>query len=146
MSKTTIDPSNLHFEHRQLIWEGAKRTFRQLHGRQERPNVWEIWVEGDRYFTRHGLLNGAMQETSKVGKLKNQGKINEISPRADALAEARRLCRKKYDFEGYDEFIGDRNIDLRSGKPSIPHLLANLPGNFSLYKPANNLLVELSIL
>lgn len=140
MSKTTIDPSTLHFEHRQLIWEGAKRTFRQLHGRQERPNVWEIWVEDDRYFTRHGLLGGAMQETSKVGKFKNKGKINELSPRADALAEARRLCRKKYDFEGYDEFLGEQNIDHRGGKPSIPHLLANLPGNFSLYKPANNLL------
>jgi len=140
VSKTTIDPSNLHFEHRQFIWEGAKRTFRQLHGRQDRPNIWEIWVEGDRYFTRHGLLGGVMQETSKVGKVKNKGKINEISPCADALAEARRLCRKKYDFEGYDEFVEDSNIDHRNGVPSIPHLLANLPGNFSLYKPANNLL------
>lgn len=146
MSNTTIDQSTLHFEHRQLIWDGTKRTFRQLHGRQDRPNIWEIWVEGERYFTRHGLLGGVAQETSKVGKVKNKGKINELSPRADALAEARRLCRKKYDFEGYDEFVGDRNIDLRSGKPSVPHLLSSLPGSFSLYKPANNLLEASTLL
>lgn len=141
MSNTKIDLPAIHFEQRQAAWDGrSKRTFRQLHGRQDRPNVWEIWVEGERYFTRHGLLDGAMQETSKVGKLKNKDKINEISPNVDALAEARRLCRKKYDFEGYDEFDGGRNLDCRSGQPSIPHLLTELPGSFSLYKPANNLL------
>lgn len=134
------------FEQRQAAWDGQKRTFRQLNGRQDRPNVWEIWVEGDRYFTRHGLLGGVMQETSKLGKIKNKGKINEISSVTDALAEARRLCRKKYDFEGYDEFIGEQNVDQRTGKPSIPHLLADLPGNFSLYKPGNNLLESVSLL
>lgn len=134
------DWSTLHFEQRQSLWTGALRTFRQLNGRNDRPNVWEIWVERDRYFTRHGLLGGAMQETSKVGKEKNVGKVNAISAQADALAEARRLCRKKWDFEGYDEFIGEANLDGRSGKPSIPNLLKQLPGNFSLYKPGNNLL------
>lgn len=140
MSKPIIVPPVLHFEQRQSIWDGSKRTFRQLHGRQDRPNIWEIWVENDRYFTQHGLLGGAMQETSKVGKFKNKGKANELSPRTDALAEARRLCRKKWDFEGYDEFVGEKNIDCRSGRPPIPILLADLPGNFSLYKPDNNLL------
>ncbi len=135
MSIPTVDWGNFHFEQRQTLWGGAKRTFRQLHGRGDRPTVWEIWVEGSRYFTRHGLLDGQMQETSKLGKLKNKGKANEVTPEQDALAEARRLCRKKWDFEGYDEFVGDTNIDQRSGKPSIPHLLSSLPGNFSLYKP-----------
>ncbi len=132
--------AQLHFEQRQAVWNGSHRIFRQLHGRNDRPQIWEIWVEKDRYFTRHGLLGGAMQETNKLGKAKNQGKANAISPEQDALAEARRLCRKKYDFEGYDEFVGEQNIDQRSGSLSIPHLLSNLPGNFSLYKPHNNLL------
>ena len=140
------DWSTLHFEQRQVIWDGSKRSFRQLHGRNDRPNVWEIWVEGDRYFTCHGLLGGAMQDTNKAGKVKNAGKANEISPRVDALAEARRLCRKKWDFEGYDEFVGEVNVDGRSGKPSISTLLKMLPGNFSLYKPDNNLLEATKLL
>ena len=131
--------ATLHFEHRQAYWIGSKRTFRQLHGRKDRHQVWEIWVVGDRYFTRHGLLDGKMQETSKKGKLKNQGRANELSPEQDALSEARRLCRKKWDFEGYDEFVGDMNLDKRSGNISVPHLLSALPGSFSLYKPKNNI-------
>jgi hypothetical protein len=131
--------AGLHFEQRQSIWNGFHRTFRQLHGRNDRPQVWEIWVDKDRYYTRHGLLGGKMQETSKLGKYKNQGKSNEITPEQDALAEARRLTRKKWDFEGYDEFTGEVNIDQRSGTPSIPHLLSSLPGSFSMYKPQNSL-------
>lgn len=131
---------SLHFETRQEKWEGHKRIFRQLNTRKGRPQVWECWVEGDRYFTRHGLLDGKMQETSKKGKHKNKGRSNELTPEQDALAEARRLCRKRWDFEGYDEFVGDLNIDQRGGKPSVPHLLASLPGSFSMYKPHNNIL------
>jgi hypothetical protein len=132
--------ASLHFEQRQASWDGSMlRVFRQLHGRQDRPNVWECWVQGDRYFTHHGLLDGKMQDTSKQGKWKNRGKANEISPEQDALAEARRLCRKKWDFEGYDEFVGDTNVDNRAAK-SIPHMLTNLPGSFCLYKPKNNIL------
>ena len=130
----------LHFEQRQASWDGTmKRSFRQLHGSSDTPNLWECWVVGDRYFTRYGLLGGKMQETSKKGKWKNRGKANELSPKADALSEARRLCRKKWDYEGYDEHVGDTNVDNRAAK-SIPHMLANLPGSFCLYKPKNNIL------
>ena len=132
--------AGMHFEARQAAWDGTfVRSFRQLHGRSDRPSVWECWVVGDRYFTRHGLLGGKQQETSKRGKLKNPGKVNELSPELDAMAEARRLCRKKWDFEGYDEFVGDVNVDNR-GKQSIPHMLSSLPGSFCLYKPQNNIL------
>lgn len=129
-----------HFEKRLAEWTGNQElSFRQLHGRAERPTVWEIWVVGDTYYTRHGLLGGKMQETSKKGKLKNGGKTNEVTPEMDALAEARRLARKKWDFEGYDQHVGDVNIDQRGGTPSIPHLLASLPGSFCMYKPQNNI-------
>jgi len=133
--------ASLHFESRQAQWDGARRTFRQLHGRAERPTVWRIWVEGDRYLTQHGLLDGKMQSTSKKGKAKNKGRANELTPEQDALAEARRLCRKKWDFEGYDEYVLDINIDCRAtaGDISIPHLLTNLPSSFCLYKPQNNI-------
>lgn len=139
------DWASLPFEERQRQWNGGPRHFRQHHGRGDRPTVWEIFVQGDRVFTRHGLLGGAMQETSYQGKAKNIGRANAISAEQDAMAEARRDCRKRYDFEGYDEY-GEgisgsgqwTNIDRRSQDISIQHLLTNLPGSFCLYKPENN--------
>lgn len=137
---TAADRAAIPFEQRLADWTGNRELhFRQLHGRAERPTVWEIWVVQDTYYTRHGLLGGKMQETSKRGKLKNGGKANELTPEMDALAEARRLARKKWDFEGYDEFFGDVNLDRRNSDISIPHLLTNLPGSFCLYKPQNNI-------
>ncbi len=80
-----------------------------------------------------------MQETNYVGKFKNKGKKNEISPAQDALAEARRDVRKKWDFEGYDEYHAGSNVDCRSENVSVQHLLTSLPGSFSLYKPENEI-------
>lgn len=149
---------SLGFEDRQKQWQGHLRHFRQHNGRADRPTVWEIRVEGDRVFTRHGLLGGAMQDTNYVGKVKNKGKVNEISAEQDALAEARRDIRKKWDFEGFDEYVQTvkwedvpggiqkmsledawKNIDRRNQDVSVQALLTNLPGSFCLYKPENNL-------
>lgn len=134
------------FDTRQKTWTGFKRQFRQHHGRSGKPTVWEIWVEGDRVFTRHGQLGGAMQDTNYVGKAKNVGRSNEISSEQDAMAEARRDIRKKWDFEGFDEYVGDTNIDRRHENISIHALLTNLPGSFCLYKPENNLLEQKRLL
>lgn len=134
--------SSLPFEERQKQWGGGwVRQFRQHHGRADRPTVWEIWVDKNdaRVYTKHGLLGGQMQETNYVGKLKNVGKKNEISPEQDAIAEARRDIRKKWDFEGYDEYSDDVNLDKRNADISVQHLLTNLPGSFCLYKPENEL-------
>jgi len=148
---TAQEWASLHFEVRQGQWSGFHRSFRQLHGRGDRHQIWEIWVDGDRYFTRHGKLGGKLQETNKVGKAKNVGQANELTPEMDAIAEARRLARKKWDFEGYDEFVGDINVDNRSAGtdaegnkilPSVPHLLSSLPGSFCMYKPQNNMIED----
>jgi ATP-dependent DNA ligase len=128
---------SLSFADRQKQWTGAQRSFRQNNGRGDRATVWEIRVDGDRVFTRHGLLGGAMQQTDYVGKVKNKGKQNEISAEQDAMAEARRDVLKKWDFEGYDEYVGETNIDMRNQNVSVMHLLASLPGSFCLYKPEN---------
>jgi hypothetical protein len=130
---------NLSFEDRQKAWAGHGRQFRQHHGRADRPTVWEIRVEGPRVFTRHGLLDGAMQETDYTGKVKNAGRANAITAEQDAIAEARRDARKKWDFEGYDEYVSGVNVDRRHENISIHHLLTNLPGSFCLYKPKNNI-------
>lgn len=144
------------FESRQRQWAGFRRHFRQHHGRGE-VRVWEIWYQDGRVFTNHGQFGGAMQGTSYVGKVKNKGKANEVTAEQDALAEARRDIRKKWDFEGYDEYAYDPavrftksgngtadvdhwiNIDRRNQDISIPALLTSLPGSFVLYKPENNL-------
>lgn len=133
------------FETRQKLWSGSKRQFRQHHGRGE-TRIWEIWMQEGRVFANHGQLGGAMQSTSYVGRVKNQGKVNEISAEQDALAEARRDIRKKWDFEGYDEYVEETNIDRRNQEISIPALLTNLPGSFVLYKPENNLLEQKKLL
>jgi ATP-dependent DNA ligase len=138
-----FDPS-MSFEERQRAWTGFQREFRQHNGRNERPTVWVIRVEGDRVYTQYGLLDGAMQTTNKQGKVKNRGKKNEISTEQDALAEGRRDCRDKWDKEGFDEYIplpdGSLiNIDNRNERVSITALVTNLPGSFCVYKPQNNL-------
>ena len=130
---------SMSFEQRQAAWTGSPRQFRQHHGRGERPTVWEIRVDGARVHTRFGLLGGAMQETDYVGKAKNVGKANALTPEQDALREARRDARKKWDFEGYDEYVGDQNIDRRHEDVTVHHLLTALPSSFCLYKPENNL-------
>lgn len=127
------------FDTRQKSWSGFVREFRQHHGRGE-VRVWKIWLTGDgRVFTEYGQLGGAMQQTNYVGKAKNVGRSNAITAEQDAIAEARRDVRKKWDFEGYDEYVGEVNIDRRNQDVSIPALLTNLPGSFCLYKPENNL-------
>lgn len=133
------DWPTLPFEERQRRWSGEVREFRQHHGRNDRPTVWRIYVQGDRVYTQHGLLDGAMQDTSYQGKAKNVGRSNAITAEQDALAEARRDCRKKLDFEGYDEYFNGSNIDRRYQDISVQHLLTNLPSSFCLYKPSNNL-------
>jgi len=148
------------FETRQKTWTGFPREFIQHHGRGKKPTVWQIMIlndqshfhKGTRVVTRHGQQGGVMQETSYVGKVKNAGKSNEISAHEDALAEARRDIRKKWDFEGFDEYttvstgtaetgygIEKVNMDRRNEDISIHALLTRLPGSFCLYKPENNL-------
>lgn len=131
--------AELPFEERQRNWTGFSRQFRQNNGRGERPTVWEIRVEGPRIFTSHGLLGGARQNTDRLGKPKNVGRSNAITAEQDALAEARRMARKKWDFEGYDEYLNEHNIDRRNEDKSVQAVLANLPGSFCLYKPDNSL-------
>lgn len=129
---------SLSFDERQKRWDGRIRHFRQHHGRKEKPQIWEIWCSGSRVFTRHGQLDGEIQETNYVGKVKNGGKKNELSAEQDAMAEARRDIKKKFDC-GYDEYSDGNNIDKRSGNPDVRYLLTNLPQSFCLYKPENEL-------
>ena len=130
----------LAFEQRQAGWGGFRRRFVQPHGRNETPRIWEAWVVGDRFhscFYQQGST--AIQETSYLGKTKNKGRANEVSPEQDALAEGRREVRKKHTFEGYDELLGNYNIDQRHQGLSVARLTTSLPGSFCVYKPEHDL-------
>lgn len=130
--------ASLPFHKRQELWTGFRRTFIQNNGRGKNPMIWETWIDGDRVFVSYGVQGGARQQTNYQGKAKNVGRANAITSAQDALAEARREVRKRWDFEGYDELWGGVNIDHRNEGVSIDHLLSNLPGSFCLYKPENN--------
>jgi hypothetical protein len=136
---TIANWAEIAFQERQRLWTGFERTFIQNNGRGQRPNIWKIQVSGGRVTTIYGVQDGQMQTTDYVGKEKNKGRSNFISSEQDAIAEARRDVRKKWDFEGYDEVFNGVNIDRRNENTSIPHLLTALPGSFSLYKPENNI-------
>jgi hypothetical protein len=126
------------FPERQRRWDGFPRSFIQNNGRGKRPNIWSITVYKDRVITEYGVQGGEMQTTNYGGKVKNAGRSNAITAEQDALAEARRDVRKKWEFEGYDELWDGVNIDKRNQDVSVQHLLTALPGSFCLYKPENN--------
>lgn len=128
----------LSFQERQKSWTGFLRQFIQNNGRGKKPHIWTIQVDGDRVTTTHGVVDGQMQTTNYCGKAKNIGRSNAIDSATDALAEARRDVRKRYDFEGYDELWNGKNVDKRNTGVSVQHLLTSLPGSFCLYKPENN--------
>ena len=142
-----IEPGyrTLSFEDRQKLWRGVRRIFIQHHGRNDRPTQWEIQVVSGRVFTTHGLVDGQKQSTDFQGKCKNKGKVNEISPEQDALAEARRMVRDKYNKEGYDEYYNGENIDHRD-YGDVQAILTNPPGSLSIYKPENNLFDQAKLL
>jgi ATP-dependent DNA ligase len=66
--------------------------------KSDQIQVWEIYVEGDSFYTREGILNGAMTE-SKPTKCfsKNEGKKNATTAEEQALKEAQAKHKKRLD-------------------------------------------------
>ena len=68
---------------------------------------WTIEVEGDRYRTKHGQIDGAIQVTEwTVAKSKNSGRANQTSPEEQAIKAAKSDWTKKRD-SGYFEHLED---------------------------------------
>src|ERR1019366_416370 len=69
-----------------------KTTFPILYhlGKNKSLVQWEIWVENDYIFTRHGQVNGKLQITPGIKcEAKNVGRSNETSPNEQAIKEAK---------------------------------------------------------
>lgn len=68
---------------------------------------WQIFVDGDKFFTESGQVGGAIVRSSPTTcTAKNVGKANETTPEEQALLEAQALYQKKLDGR-YHESIDD---------------------------------------
>jgi len=60
-------------------------------GKNGELRQWRTWAEGDTVFTEYGVVDGALQTSSKTCKPKNVGKKNATTPEEQAIAEAQAL-------------------------------------------------------
>jgi len=112
-----------------MAWTGETREFRQK-GRKH-TLAWTIRVDGATETTTHGVLGGAMQETSHTYSAINVGKSNEIDAEDYALDRAARKIMLQV-YKGY----------LEDGEDAAPIALLpdeQLPLSLCFYKPDNTL-------
>ena len=82
---------------------------------------WEIEVDGPKYRTKEGLINGKITTSKWTNTTpKNIGKANEISAEQQALNEAQSKITKKKE-QGYYEDIAD----IKQGKQFLEPMLAH---------------------
>ena len=69
---------------------------------------WEIFVEGNKYWTVHGQQNGQkITSEPTICKGKNIGKVNETSDEEQALSEAKAKVKKQIEQSHYHKNISD---------------------------------------
>lgn len=90
-----------------------KETFDTLYSRTSTGAVqtWKVEVEGNKYRTVHGQLDGKLQTTEwTICEVTNEGRANERSNEEQALFEAQAMWKKKQD-TGY--FTDVAKIDTK---------------------------------
>ena len=90
-------------------------------------------IDGAKFITTHGRLDGKMQRTFKVCGAMNEGKANERTPAQQALFEMNAKVVKKMK-EGYDTKIPKVGGKVKNVKVD----LKNLPQAFCPSKPISN--------
>lgn len=119
------------------------RRFLQQHGRNERPQVWEIFCNKNAVYTEWGQLGGAMQKTVQKFEAVNTGKSNEKTPGQVAQEFMDRTIKKKMR-EGYDEVDPQTNKPLAASGSSDVIDFDHLPINLRFFKPQNQMGAGLS--
>lgn len=93
---------------------------------------WEIFVEGDKYWTEHGQVDGKISVgVPTVCESKNVGRSNEMDESAQAEFTARRKWEDRQKFDGY-------NIDINKvdkGKGYFECTLAHKWESYSKHMP-----------
>lgn len=118
-----------------MSWTGTEREFRQV-GR-EHTIVWKIKVDGATSTVTWGALDGKLQKTTNPYAALNEGKKNEVTPRANALSRSERKILMKTR-EGFVEYVGGV---AQSSREQAIHPDKPLPENLTFYKPSNTLSV-----
>lgn len=89
--------------------------------------MWRVVVDGDRYWTEHGLVDGAKTCSDVIyAQPKNVGRSNETTAETQATLEAASMWRKAKEQNGYWENIAD--IDKKLYEP--PMLANTYDGNY----------------
>lgn len=100
------------------------------------PLVWMIKQDGERYFTQHGQLDGAMQENTDIpgskGKEDTKAYVNALD---NCAFHVTREIRKKKE-KGYVEYVDGEPTEQQITEMSFDDYL---PKNFCAYKPQTNI-------
>lgn len=113
-----------------------KRHFR-FEGKKTAPLVWEIIQDGDSYTTRHGMLGGAIQESSDTpGPKGKPGTKGYMDAEANCRFNMDREIRKKEE-HGYIEYVAGK--PLKEQITEIRGFDRMLPKNFCGYKPQTSI-------
>jgi len=73
---------------------------------------WDIWVEGDTIYTKHGQVNGKLQITPGIKcESKNVGRSNETTPEEQAFSEAKAMWTYKIERK-YSETKADAEEEV----------------------------------
>ena len=73
-------------------------------GKKGEIRFWQVWTEDANILTKHGVVDGKMQTSTKIAKGKNIGKKNETTPPEQALLRAQSMWNKQVD-KGYFESV-----------------------------------------
>ncbi len=85
---------------------------------------WEVFVEGDTYYTVTGQQGGKkVKSKPTVANPKNVGRANETTAHEQAMAEAEAKWRKKIKSGGYWENINDIDKTPSFIEPMLAHPL-----------------------
>lgn len=111
------------------------REFKFARGKSA-PLVWKIRQDGERYFTSHGIQDGAMQEFSDVpgdkGKPGTKAYVNAVE---NCSFHLEREVRKKIE-HGYIEYVNGLPTEEQITEISFDKAL---PKNFCSYKPQTDI-------
>lgn len=118
-----------------------RREFRQ-EARTGKTKVWIITVMEEEITIEHGLLDGKMQSTSRMGEAKNIGRANEKTPAEDAQDWASRQMTMKMR-QGYREVDKKGEFLQYEDDSSNELVFSELTQNLRFYKPLNSLNVYL---
>jgi DNA ligase-1 len=93
-------------------------------GKNGELRQWRVFTENDTVFTEHGLVDGALQISSKKCTPKNVGKKNATTAQTQAIAEA----------ESMFTFKLERKYALSPEEAQLPLLLPMLAGKYDAKK------------